>query len=142
LFSELEGETGLADATDTSQRNQPVRPQCLVQRGQLDVAADEAGRFRPQVAGCAVRCQEGRELRSQPLGAHLEDLYWLGDAPHLMGAQVSQLDPAHQPRRRGRDEDLAAMPGRHHPGGAVERRAEVVVTPLLRLARGDAHPHR
>ena len=33
------------------------------------------------------------------------------------------------------------MPGRHHPGGPVQHRTEIVAVALLGLTGGDTHPH-
>ena len=50
--------------------------------------------------------------------------------------------PVEQVRGEPVDQDLTAVPGGHHPGCAVERGAEVVVTPLFGFTGRDAHPDR
>ena len=52
--------------------------------------------------------------------------------PQSVLAQVDELDAGHQRRRRRRDQDLAAVPGGHDPGGPVQRRPEVVAVAFLR----------
>ena len=59
-----------------------------------------------------------------------------------LGPNDNQVDATDQSRGGAVEQDLAAMAGRHHSRGAIEHRAEVVVSAQFGLAGGDAHPHR
>jgi hypothetical protein len=48
---------------------------------------------------------------------------------------------AEQSRRRLGQQDLTAVPGGHHPSGAVEHRTEIVTVPKLSLPGRQPHPH-
>ena len=58
------------------------------------------------------------------------------------GPRFDQIDTAEQTRRRVGHQDLTAVAGGHHPRGAIQHRAEVVVVPQLGLAGRDPHSHR
>ncbi len=67
----------------------------------------------------------------------------------ILEAVLAQVDQAGARRQRlarkgaGRlgQEDLPPVPGAHDPSRPVDRRAEVVVATMLRLAGVHAHPH-
>ncbi len=83
----------------------------------------------------------GKSVR-RPSARDLKHVDRLGDIAQPPRSQVDQVDSGEELRRRAVEQDLAAVAGRHHPRGAVEHRAEVVVAAQLGLAGGDAHPHR
>jgi hypothetical protein len=56
--------------------------------------------------------------------------------------QIHQVNPADQTRGWLGQQDLTAVPGGHHPRGAVEHRAEVVRLSQLGFAGRDPHAHR
>ena len=67
-----------------------------------------------------------REVGAQPGGRHLKQVDGLGNVAQPLWAQLDEVNPAEQTCGRTIEQDLAAVPARHHPRGAVEHRAEVV----------------
>ena len=79
----------------------------------------------------------------------MDELVQVLGAPEVAQVVLAEVEEAGAVREplRGerpggrREQHLAAVPGRHDPGGAVHGGAEVVAAPLLGLPAVDAHPH-
>ena len=79
-----------------------------------------------RLPGTASIVRNGGNPTAQTVGAHLEQALGAGQIPQPVLTQIDQLDAVHQRRRRRRHQDLAAVPGGHHPGRPVQHRTEIV----------------
>ena len=143
LGGDLEGQAGLADPANPGQGDQTMGSHLGDQFLYGAGTTHKTGALDGQVPRHRVQGPQGRELDSQALGADLEDPVHPREVAQGMPAQIDQNDVVgHQLRRGRRDQDLAAVPGRHHPGRPVQRRTEVVLSPQLGRAGPDPHPRR
>ena len=142
LGGDLHREPGLADPARTGEGHEPVRLHELADLLHLHLAADEARDLHRQVPGGRVQRPQRRERGLEAVRPHLVEADRRRQVPQPVLAQIDQVDPGDQRGRGVAHDDLAAVPGAHHPGGAVQGRPEVVVVTLLHLAAGDPHPHR
>jgi hypothetical protein len=110
--------------------------------GDLGLAPDEAGDLRAQVPRRYIQCPQRRKLRLQPWRADLKQPDRGGQVPQPPRPQIQKVNSTEQARRRLSQQDLAAVPGGHHPRGPVEHGTEVVGPPQLGFAGRDPHPHR
>ncbi len=115
---------------------------------ELPGASDERGELGREVVRqrlVAERAQR-RELGRQARHLELEDVLRTAEILQPVDTEILQRRPggkriAHQRRRRLGQQDLAAVPDRGHPGGAVDVQADQAVRGLGRLAGVDTHPH-
>ena len=115
---------------------------------QLPGAADERRELGREVVPqrrVAERAQR-RKLRLQVRDLELEDALRASQVLQLVDTEILERRPgrkgiAHQGRRGLGEQDLAAVPYRGHPGGAMDIQADQAVSGLRRLAGVDAHPH-
>jgi hypothetical protein len=114
----------------------------LLDLGDLRIASNETRRRGTQVARVGVEPAQRREVLTQTRRPHLKQSNRARHISEPTWPQIEHVDAVDQRRRRVRGQNLAAMPGRHHPGGAVQHSAEVVTVLMRRLARCDSHPHR
>jgi hypothetical protein len=70
----------------------------------------------------------------------LEHLNRGREIPQPPRSQIDEINAAEQNRRRLGQQDLTAVPGGHHPRGAIEHHTEVVGPAQLGFAGCDAHP--
>ena len=122
LGRDLHRQAGLAHPAHPGQGHQPMGPHLLGQLLHLDVAAHEARRLHRQVPRHRVQRPQRRELDPQPVGAHLVQVLDTRQVTQPMLAPIDQLDPRHHRRRGRRHQDLAAVPGGHHPRRPVQHR--------------------
>jgi hypothetical protein len=108
----------------------------------VGLAPDEAIGCRPQVARTRIERTPRRELDAQAGRPQLKHRDRVRHIPQPSRPQIEQINSAEQNRRRVGHQDLATVPGSHHPRGAVEHGAEVVPVPQLGLPSRNAHPHR
>jgi hypothetical protein len=141
----------LAGPTGSGQRDEAdvVVVEALADRLELGVAADERRRLGREVVRPEVERGQRRELRRQVRVRDLEDALRPAQVLESMLTQVAQRDAARQPATderggRVRQQDLAAVTGRHDPRRPVDGGPEVVATARLGLARvdPDADPDR
>ena len=97
---------------------------------------------RRKIAGCRIHRPQRRELDPQPLRAHLKYRDRRRQVAQPEGTEVDAIEIIDQRGRRRRNQDLAAMTGRHDASRTVQCRAEIVVTALLGLTGRDPHAHR
>ena len=119
-----------------------MSPHQLGELFHLDLTPDEARRLHRQVARYRVHRPQRWKVRHQTLGAHLEQTSSPRKVAKAVLAKIEPVAARHQCRRRRGDQDLAAVPRVHHPGGPVQHGPEVVVTATVGLTGGDAHAHR
>ena len=135
---DMHGETRLADATDTGQRDDAVFVYTLHELRNLIVATDQLAHLNRQVRSERV----DRPQSAKGPVVHLEQPLRRHQVAQTM---LPQIDPQHrrvaQAARRGRGENLPAVADRHDAGGAIHRRPEIVAVALLHLTGMHAHPH-
>ena len=141
LGCDLERQAGLADPAHSGQGDETMGADQFAQDLHRVVTTDEARRLDRQVAGHRVEGAQRRELGSRPSAGPGTDASPRQIA-ETMRPQIDQVDVVHQRRRRRRDQDLAAVTGRHHPRRSVQHRAEIVIARTVSLAGGDTHAHR
>ncbi len=140
VSGDVQGQAGLAHPAHTGQRDQTMSLHQRADAGQIVGSPDERRHLDGQVVTRRAQRPDGRERRraelEQPLGQR--------QVTQLVGSEIHQLismQPAEQLLGRQRHENLAAVPGSHEPGGAVDGRPEVIAVTLLDLAAVNAHPH-
>ena len=148
---DLNGETGLAGAAGTGQRHQPVVGQQLLHVSHLCAAAHETGELHRKMVGDNGRgYPQRRELVYKVGMAQLRHPFGVGQIAQPMGAQIGQPRVWREPLGdqflgRAGEHGLPAMGEIAQPGGAVDRRADVVAfVAQLDLAgmQPDAQPDR
>ncbi len=147
LAGSPDGQAGLAGPAGAGQRHQAHVPvgESLLDRGQLGAPADERSNLGRQAAGKVV---EGRERRERVVQRRVDQLEHPLRAAEILEPVLPEIPQrgvvgrvlTHERDGRGREQDLAAVPGGHEPCGAVDRRAEVVVAAALRPAHVQPHP--
>ena len=140
-------EPRLAGPTGPRERDQAdiVVVEALADRLELGVAADERRRLGREVVRPEVERGEWRELRRQDRVRDLEDPLRPSQVLESMLTQIAQRDAVRQlaaDERRGRvrQQDLAAMTGRHDPRRPIDGGPEVIAAARLGLARVDPDP--
>ncbi len=137
LRGDLEGEAGLPGAARAGHGHlSRAVPEEREHVRQLALPAEERACGQRK-----VRCVEGSKRRERPV-AQLEQALGTTQVLQPMLAEVVQLDVLSEKRaRRGRDDDLAAVPTRGDASAAVHVHADVALRCHPRLARVDAHPY-
>ncbi len=132
---DLERQPSLTDAAHPRQR-QPsgVSAPRIRVRSTSSCAADQAGDRRPQIPRTRIRVSATAGSPSASRGAAAEQiaigLRYIAQPPR---AQVHQgRHRVSRRRRRVGQQDLAAVPGGHHPGGPIERRCRSNRRPAAR----------
>ena len=87
------------------------------------------------------RLSGGKSVRSPGPGPETSSTGW-AMSRNRRGPRSTRSTPLSRPAVDAVEQDLAAVPARHHPGGAIEHGAEVVGPPHFGLTGRDAHPHR
>ena len=138
----------LAGASGSGQRQQANRGvlEAIPDLRELGLTTDQLGGPGRQARPGRTQGGQRREARRQVGVDELEEVLRATEVLQAMLAEVEQAGARRQPLAgkcpgRRRQEDLAAVPGGHDPGGPVDRRTEEVAGPLLGLAGVHAHPH-
>ena len=132
----------LSDAADSGEGHQPMLFQHGLQLGQLHIAADKARGWSTKVPGRCVQRSQRWEISDQAVSANLPDVDGFRDVAKSTRTQCDEVESGQQIRCCAVEQDLPAVPGRHHPCRAVEYCAEVVAFAKFGLTGRQAHPHR
>ena len=142
----LQGQACLARTANARESQQPHIGfgQSLLDCTNLILAADERRRLRRQVVRTRVEGLERREVGAEIGSDDLKDALRPDQVLQASLAHVAQHDirremVADQLLGRQRQEDLAAVPGRHQPCGAVQGGAVVVAVAQVRHASVEGH---
>ena len=94
LGPRVNGQAGLAAPPRADQRDQRRLPQQLLDLGQLDLAAHEAGALDGQIVSPGIQRPQRRELGSQVGVAELEDPLGAGQVREPVDAQIPERAPS------------------------------------------------
>jgi hypothetical protein len=137
LGAHLQGEARLPHPAYPCQGEDRARLHECSELSDERLAPHEAGWLGRQVGERRIERPQGRERRV----ADREHPLRLRQVSQPVLAEIGHARRADDRGRRRGDEDLAPVARRHQPGGAVDRRSEVVPVPLGRLPRVHPHPH-
>ena len=142
-----DGQARLARPARARQRQQPDRRvlEVALDRFELGPATDERRRRDRQARRAVV---DGHQRREGRLEVRMDQLEHALRAAEVLEPELAEVAQARAGREaigaeRGggrRQQDLAAVTDGHEPGGAVDRRAEVVGAASLGVARVERHP--
>ena len=142
----LDGEARLARPAGSQEGHQAVVGQQPLELGELAFAPDEARHPRREVGRLDVDGPDRWELRGQTVDRQLVQPIRLDEPAQAVFTEVDEGDAlgqraARERHRRLRQEDLATMGRRRHPGGAVDVAPDVVVATGDAFAGVETHPH-